>query len=78
MTVKKPRRYYTVKIAANNGEAETYAHLTKLNATNAVKMALDIIEDDTSASLFINIEHEPEKLSKMLLATRVGQKRYEP
>lgn len=78
MTARKTRRYYTLRIAANDGQTETYAHLTKMNAANAIKMALDIIEDDTSAALSITIEHEPTKLSKMLAAANSGRKRYEP
>lgn len=78
MTARKTRRYYTVRISANDGQPETYAHLTKMNAANAIKMALDVIEDDTSAALSITIEHEPAKLSKMLASTNSGKKRYEP
>ena len=51
--------------------------MSKLNVTNIVKMALDVIEDDTSASLFVSIEHEPKSVTKMLHSNNPGRKRYE-
>ena len=73
---KHPRRYYNVTVGTD-GDPEIYTHMSKLNATNIVKMALDVIEDDMSASLFVSIEHEPAQLTKMLHSNNPGQKRYE-
>ena len=73
MTAKHPRRYYNVTVSAGDGKAEAYGHLSKLNVANVVKMALDVIEDAPDMSLFVTIDHEPEKLSRILQSRNLGR-----
>ena len=73
MTAKNPRRYYNVTVSAADGKAEAYGHLSKLNVANVVKMALDVIEDAPDTSLFITIDREPEKLTRILESRNLGR-----
>lgn len=77
MTAKHPRRYYNVTVSSGGGKAEAYGHLSKLNVANVVKMALDVIEDAPDMSLFITIDREPEKLTRILESRNLGRNLHE-
>ena len=73
MTAKHPRRYYNVTVSNNNGEADAYGHLSKLNVANLVKMALDSIEDAPDVSLYIRVVPESKKLTRILESRNLGR-----
>ena len=73
MTAKHPRRYYNLPVSAGDDKAEAYGHLSKINVANVVKMALDAIEDSPETSLFVSIEPEPEKLTRILSSRNLGR-----